>query len=95
MLLRPATPEDADAVARVHVRSWQAAYRSLLPDAYLDGLRPEERAQAYDFTGSDPAKPYTIVAESEGAVYGFVSTMPSARAGSSRLWRVVRALCRS
>ena len=26
-------------VARVHVRSWQAGYRGLLPDAYLDGLR--------------------------------------------------------
>jgi hypothetical protein len=33
-------------VARAHVRSWQAGYRGLLqvlPDAYLDGLRPEER----------------------------------------------------
>ena len=31
------------AVARVHVRSWQVGYRGLLPDAYLDGLRAEER----------------------------------------------------
>jgi integrase/recombinase XerD len=30
MLLRPAEPDDAIAVARVHVRSWQAAYRTLM-----------------------------------------------------------------
>jgi hypothetical protein len=44
MFLRPAEPSDASAVARVHVRSWQAGYRNLLPDQYLDGLRPEDRA---------------------------------------------------
>ncbi len=53
MLLRPAEPADAMAVARVHVRSWQAAYRGLLPDAYLDGLRPEDRAARYDFATED------------------------------------------
>src|SRR3984885_11964090 len=62
MLLRPAEPEDAMAVARVHVRSWQAAYRALLPDDYLDQLRPEDRAQSYDFASLDPLKPRTIVA---------------------------------
>jgi hypothetical protein len=45
MLLRPAEPADAMAVARVHVRSWQAAYSTLLPAEYLDQLRPEDRAQ--------------------------------------------------
>lgn len=41
MRLRPAQPEDALAVARVHVRSWQAAYRGLLPDDHI-GRRPLE-----------------------------------------------------
>jgi GNAT superfamily N-acetyltransferase len=36
-------------VACVHVRSWQAAYRGLLPDEYLDGLRAEDRANRYTF----------------------------------------------
>jgi ribosomal protein S18 acetylase RimI-like enzyme len=35
---------DADAVAIVHVRSWQAAYRGLLPDELLDGLSVARRA---------------------------------------------------
>jgi hypothetical protein len=42
--LRPAVPGDSLAVARIHVRAWQTAYRGLLPDAYLDGLRAEDRA---------------------------------------------------
>ncbi len=77
MLLRPAEPDDAIAVARVHVRSWQAAYRTLLPDDYLDQLRPEDRAQHYDFASLDPLKPRTIVAIEEGLIYGFATTAPS------------------
>jgi GNAT superfamily N-acetyltransferase len=77
MLLRPAEPQDAMAVARVHVRSWQAAYRTLLPDDYLDQLRPEDRAPSYDFASLDPLKPRTIVAVEEGLIHGFATTAPS------------------
>ena len=77
MLLRLAEPEDAIAVARVHVRSWQVAYRTLLPADYLDQLRPEDRAQKYDFASLDPRKPQTIVAVEEGLVHGFATTAPS------------------
>jgi GNAT superfamily N-acetyltransferase len=74
MLLRPAEPDDAMAVARVHVRSWQVAYRKLLPGDYLDQLRPEDRAQKYSFRNSDPLQPWTIVAEEAGAILGFATT---------------------
>jgi GNAT superfamily N-acetyltransferase len=77
MLLRPAEPEDAIAVARVHVRSWQAAYRTLLPDDYLNQLCPEDRAQKYDFASLDSRKPRTIVAVEEGLIHGFATTAPA------------------
>ena len=77
MLLRLAEPADALPVARVHVRSWQAAYRTLLPDDYLDRLQPEERAQKYDFASRDPLKPRTIVAVEEGRICGFATTAPA------------------
>lgn len=77
MQLRPAEPDDAIAVARVHVRSWQVAYRKLLPDDYLDQLRPEDRAQTYDFATLDPLKPRTIVAAEERRIHGFATTAPS------------------
>ncbi len=77
MLVRPAKPADAMDVARLHVRSWQAAYRTLLPDDYLDQLRPEDRAQRYDFANLDPQKPWTVVAAEESSIYGFATTAPS------------------
>ena len=77
MQLRPAQPEDALAVARVHVRSWQVAYRTLLPDEYLDQLRPEDRAPHYDFATTDPTKPQTIVATEASSILGFATTMPT------------------
>jgi ribosomal protein S18 acetylase RimI-like enzyme len=74
LTLRTATPDDAAAVARVHVRSWQAAYRGLLPDAYLDGLRPEDRMVRYTFGATDPSVPSTTVAVEDGVLCGFVTT---------------------
>jgi len=77
MLLRPAEPADAVAVARVHVYSWQVAYRDLLPAEYLNQLNPEDRAQRYDFSHQDSHKPYTIVAAEGSEIYGFATTAPS------------------
>lgn len=64
-------------VAHVHVRSWQAAYRGLLPDDVLDGLRPEDRAARYTFGSADPAQPATLVAVADGAIRGFATTSPA------------------
>jgi len=77
LLLRPAVPDDALAVAGVHVRSWQVGYRGLLPDAYLTGLRAEDRAQRYTFGSSDPSQPATWVAVMEDAIRGFATTRPA------------------
>jgi GNAT superfamily N-acetyltransferase len=77
MLIRAAKPEDAMGVACVHVRSWQAAYRTLLPDAYLDQLRPEDRAKRYEFDSADPRKPHTIVAAEGETICAFATTAPS------------------
>ena len=77
MLLRLAKPEDALAVAPVHVRSWQVAYRGLLPDEYLARLHAEDRAPRYDFTHGDPLKPRTIVAADGADIRGFATTMPA------------------
>ena len=77
MLLRAATPDDAREVANVHVRSWQVGYRGLIPDEYLDALRPEDRAKRYTFGPSDPLQPATIVAVDEGVICGFATTGPT------------------
>lgn len=77
MNIRPAKPNDALAVARVHVRAWQVAYRGLMPDAYLQRLRPEDRAQRYDFASLDPARPRTLVAIEADTILGFATISPA------------------
>ena len=74
MELRPAGPGDVDAVGAVHAHTWQVAYRGLLPDDYLDHLRPEERAARYTFGSDDPALPRTLVATEDGVILGFATT---------------------
>ena len=45
--LRDATAADAHALATVHVASWRAAYRGLMPDEVLAGLSVPEREQLW------------------------------------------------
>ena len=59
------------------MRSWQAGYRGLLPDDYLDGLRPEDRMGHYTFGSAGPRRrPRPIVAVDGGVIRGFVTTGP-------------------
>ena len=46
-VIRPAREEDADAIGLAHVQAWQQEYRGTMPDAYLDGLRAEDRADGW------------------------------------------------
>jgi GNAT superfamily N-acetyltransferase len=77
LVIRAALPDDALAVAQVHVRAWQRGYRGLVPDAYLDGLSAEDRAARYTFGVSDPDRPHTQVAIAGGALAGFATTGPA------------------
>lgn len=45
IITREATPEDAEAIASVHIASWRVAYRDLIPKSYLDVLSQEAKAQ--------------------------------------------------
>ena len=42
--IREARLGDEEALGTLHVRAWQAGYRRMMPDAFLDGLRVESRA---------------------------------------------------
>jgi ribosomal protein S18 acetylase RimI-like enzyme len=62
--LRDARRGDELEVAGVHVRSWQEAYRELMPAEFLAGLDPRDRAGRYEFEGGEEA-PTTVVAVGE------------------------------
>ncbi len=76
ILIRAARVGDEAAVANIHVRSWQAAYRGLLAADYLDGLRPEDRASRYTFDRTGPDDVLTLLAATD-RVRGFVTLAPA------------------
>lgn len=79
--IRLATGPDAPAIASLHLRAWQWAYRGQLPDSYLAGLteRLAQRAAWWQHhLGSPPPDARTWVAEANGRIVGFADT------GSSR-----------
>ena len=79
MIIRQANPGDALAIATIHVRSWQHAYREILPVDRLAALSIPDREQQW-LGDLDPQVPaVTIVAEVNNAVAGFASwnTIPN------------------
>ena len=75
MPIRPATSSDAEAIAQVHVASWQHAYRHILPPVFLAGLSVEKRQDMWaESIATD--RPHVLVAEVDGRVVGFSAFGP-------------------
>jgi GNAT superfamily N-acetyltransferase len=72
--VRAAVPEDSYDVARVHIRSWQSAYRGLIAQEYLDSLTPEVWAGEYTFDRIGLQLPSTQVAVDGSTICGLVTT---------------------
>ncbi len=75
--MRAALPGDARAVASVHVASWRAAYRGLLPDDYLAGLSVEGRERQWAGILTQPLPGHVYVVELGGRIVGFTHVGPS------------------
>ena len=75
MNVRPATAEDADAIGRVQVETWRAAYRGLMPDEAIAGFDLEGRQRMWREGLARVPRPgsATFVAELDGDVVGFAS----------------------
>ena len=85
MLIREARQEDADAIAEIHVRSWQAAYAGLLPREALAALSIPDRAARWRSWLERPAPGLRVwVEEDDGRIIGFSSTGPSRDPGATR-----------
>ncbi len=71
----PAGVQDAAGITTVHVRSWQAAYKGILPETYLDALGEDEASRRARWRvrigAPDDPRTKTWVAVSEGRVAGF------------------------
>lgn len=79
VLIRRAQEDDARAIATVHIRSRQVAYRGLVPDDALDRQDLEERIGQWRprLRPDDPEGGSTLVAEDDSGIRGFVRFGPA------------------
>jgi GNAT superfamily N-acetyltransferase len=73
LVIRDALVDDANAMGHLHVRAWQAAYRGVMPDEYLDGLSADDRVEMWRGQISRADRPPLLVAALADAVVGFAA----------------------
>jgi GNAT superfamily N-acetyltransferase len=76
--VRPARPEDAEAVARVQLVTWRTAYRAVLPLAVLDGWDEQAAVASWRAAVTSPPTPGhgVLVAVEGDQVVGFAAYGP-------------------
>ncbi len=77
--MRPARPDDAEAIADVQLVTWQTAYRALLPAAVLDDWDAPAAVDAWRTAVTSPPTPGhgVLVALDGGVVAGFAAYGPA------------------
>ena len=88
LTVRLGRPGEELAIAKVHVETWQTAYRGIVPDDFLDAMDVALRARNYsDDMLTDPDRPMWV-AERERIV-GFTGAGPSRDAdGEGELYAI-------
>lgn len=74
-MIRKATVNDVKAIAEVHVKSWQAAYRGLLPDDFLQNLSVSRREEQWRRGLQNPEQ--VILIYEQDTVVAFCGFAPS------------------
>ena len=77
MRLRRARPEDAEAIERIRIRGWQAAYRHVFPAAELDAMVVDATWWVERLAHPGPAGA-CFVAEDDAGMLGWATVGPSA-----------------
>src|SRR5665213_2856804 len=71
--IRPAHPDDAAAIARLDVETWQAAYAGILETPYLVGLSTERRERGWANAIRREPRDVRVATTPDGAIIGFGS----------------------
>ena len=84
--IRLGGPEDAAALAEIHVTTWQTAYRGMLGDSFLDSIDSEPRRRWWDrhLKEGNPVH----VAMDGGRVVGFCTAGASDEAGWGEVFAI-------
>ena len=86
-VIREARIGDEEQIARVHVAAWRAAYRGMMPDAFLDALSEDDRAKRWRERFENPpgGKRRIVVALDGGdAIVGFAGVGPAREGAGDR-----------
>jgi ribosomal protein S18 acetylase RimI-like enzyme len=91
-VIRPARPSDVERLGAIHVLAWQATYRGVMPDAFLDGLDADDRAGMWRrFLEAEPEGQHLdVVLDAARNVAGFSSYGPAndGEAGTGELYAI-------
>lgn len=95
MVIRFAKPDDAGAIATIHVAAWKAAYRGIVPDEFLDSLSIEQRSDAWRRILLDGPPENVLVAQATDTIVGWISAAtsrdPDAGPSTGEIWAVYMA----
>ena len=73
MIYRPAKSNEAEAIAALHAKSWQVAYRGILSDAFLENEVVENRLKLWIDRFAKPAEnEFICMAIEDDELKGFV-----------------------
>jgi ribosomal protein S18 acetylase RimI-like enzyme len=75
-LIRIATEADLQAVARIHIASWQDAYKGVIPDALLANRSVEGSLSGWRSTFARYPANITVAASQVGVIQGFCCAGP-------------------
>jgi GNAT superfamily N-acetyltransferase len=77
--VRPASPDDASAVAAVQAESWKQTFAGTLPPVVLDVLRGPQAVEQWRLAFVEPPsrRHHLLVAEAAGTVVGFTALAPA------------------
>ncbi len=71
MLIRPISQSDLPSVARIHIASWQAAYKGIVPASFLSSMDVAERTERW-LSRYDKIADSMFVAEVDGQIQAWV-----------------------
>ena len=78
--IRRARPDDAEAIARIHVETWRATYAGLLPDRYLVGMSQQGQSFVWQRAIARRGRNEAILvarADGGGPIVGFGNAGPA------------------
>jgi hypothetical protein len=87
LVLRLAGLDDAEQVALLHAGSWRRHYRGAYSDSYLDGDIVTDRLSVWCARLAAPAASWTVLAEDDAGLVGFVHVVFDEDARWSRSWQ--------